>query len=140
MGINNFCEIYNENVYDFTKIRKHIFEKLTDVIQEISTVKWVGKSVIIVLESENKRSDYYRFTIINNYINSNPSITIVRKIYFMRKTNCNNVPNFGIELVDYINGSSFSFFCLQDFHIHAINVFKTDYLYNASGIKYIKLY
>lgn len=136
VGRNNLSEIYLGNFSKKDLLWNNIYESFLNGIQKIMDEKYVGKKAIIIFESENGNNSK-RIRKSNEIIKKN-KLNSIRTIRFMNKINKFKKPNFGIELVDFVNGSSFGYFGLFDFHTHMNNnISFNDYIKNE-GIKYIK--
>lgn len=133
-GLNNFAEIYMGKQYDDNIIFRKIYYSLIKSINEIMEKKYPNFKAIIIFEGEIG-NDYKRKKITLE-LKKEFNFNYIRSVRFMRKKNKKGQPNFGIELVDYINGSNFSYFSLQDFHIHLKNNISYDEINNNIGIKY----
>lgn len=117
VGLNNYAKIYNGNEYNKKQMLKEVYTRLIKSINKIMNLKYPNKKAIVVFEGENPSSDYSRYRLSKVASKEDPSNKI-RSFRFMKKTNKKNIPNFGIEMVDYINGSMFSMYGLADFNIH----------------------
>lgn len=132
-GINNYSEVYNGNSFIYREVLRNIYDKLMISINKIMLQKYPNRKAIIIFEGENKKSDFDRFMFSTESNNANP-VNKIRTIRFMKKTNKKNIPHFGIELVDYINGSMFSMFGLADFNIHFKNNMD---IFNINKLEYL---
>jgi hypothetical protein len=117
-------------------ITKNIYSSLLRAINKIMVEKYSNKKAIIIFESENG-NDYKRLKLSTD-CKKLYNLEKIRSIRFMKKQNNEEKPHFGIELVDYINGSSFSYFSLLDLHIHINNNISFKHYLELDGLKYIK--
>jgi len=136
VGRNNYAEIYCNNIVKKGDINKNIYFSLLKMINKIMIEKYSNKKAIIIFESENG-NDYNRLKLSID-CKKLYNLEKIRSIRFMKKNNNKGYPNFGIELVDYINGSSFSYFSLLDLHIHMNNNVSFKEYLELDGLKYIK--